>query len=131
MNRKGNKTEPKKTPIYRASERLLSWAIPVVNSLPKSLASQTLGGLLIRDLHDSLNAITIALRATDKAQKIQCIKLLCVHLTAVQTVMRTFTENRFVSLKQEAEFLDLVNQITTQAEAWLVKWETGDKAVAD
>lgn len=126
MSRKGNKpTEPRKTPIYRASERLLSWAFPIVNSLPKSLASQTLGGIMIRDLHDSLNAITIGLCAKDKEQKAQCIKLLLVHITAVKTAMRTFTEHRNVSMKQEAEFLDLVNQITVQAEAWLAKWETG------
>lgn len=130
MSRKGNKpTEPKKTPIYRASERLLSWAMPIVNSLPKSLASQTLGGLVIRDLHDSLDAITIGLTTGDRAQKVQCIKLLTVHITAVQTAMRTFTEHRYISLKQEAEFLDLVNQITVQAEAWLTKWDTG--AVAE
>lgn len=132
MNRKGKKNiQPKNTPIYRASERLLSWAFPIVNSLPKSLACQTLGAQVIRDLHDSLNAITIALRADDKAQKAQCIKLLTVHLTAVQTAMRIFTENRSISLKQEAEFLDLVNPITVQAEAWLSKWETGANAVAE
>lgn len=131
MSKRGNKpSEPRKAPIYRASERLLSWAIPIVNSVPKSLAAQTLGGLLIRDLHDSLNAITIGLRANDTAQKVQCIKLLSVHLTSVQSVMRAFTENRYVSMKQEAEFLDLVNQITVQAEAWLQKWDTGANAVA-
>ncbi len=104
--------------------------MPIVNSLPKSLASQTLGGLLIRDLHDSLTAITIGLCTQDRAQKIQCIKMLSVHLTAVQTAMRTFTEHKCISLKQEAEFLDLVNQITVQADAWLFKWEISD-AVAD
>lgn len=58
------------------------------------------------------------------AQKTQCIKLLMVHLTAVQTAMRVFTENRQVSLKQEEDFLDLVNPITVQAKAWLSKWDT-------
>ena len=132
MSRKGNKPkEPRKTPIYRASERLLTWAMPIVNSLPKSLASQTLGGLVIRDLHDSLDAITLGLCTADKVQKAQCIRLLSVHLTAVQTAMRTFTEHKYISLKQEAEFLDLVNQITVQADAWLAKWDTSENAVAD
>lgn len=84
---------------------------------------------MIRDLHDCLDAITIALSTSDRAQKIQCIKLLSVHLTSIETTMRAFTENRYVSLKQEADFLDLVNPITVQAEAWLAKWETG--AVAE
>ena len=129
MSKKGNNTnEPKKTPIYRASEMLLRWALPIVDSLPKSLASQTLGGLFIRDLHDCLDAITIALSTTDRAQKIQCIKLLCVHLTSIQTTMRAFTENRYVSLNQKADFLDLVNPITIQAEAWLAKWDASTVA---
>ena len=105
--------------------------MPIVNSLPKSLASQTLGGLVIRDLHDSLDAITIGLCTTDKVQKAQCIRLLSVHLTAIQTAMRTFTEHKYISLKQEAEFLDLVNQITVQADAWLAKWDTSENAVTD
>ena len=97
--------------------------MPIVDSLPKSLACQTLGGLLIRDLHDCLGTILIAKDATDTGAKIQAIKLLLVSLTSVQTTMRTFTELRAVSLKQEADFLDLVNPITNQAKGWLRKWE--------
>lgn len=97
--------------------------MPVVDSLPKSLASQTLGGLLIRDLRDSLNAVLLGQSATDTTAKVQCIKMLLVNLTAVRTTMRIFTENRYVSVKQEMEFLDLVNAVQVQADAWLQKWE--------
>ena len=128
MKKKQNK--PTQPPIYRASERLLSWAMPIVDSLPKSLACQTLGGLLIRDLHDCLGTILIAKDVTDTGAKIQAIKLLLVSLTSVQTTMRTFTELRAVSLKQEADFLDLVNPITNQAKGWLRKWEN-EVAVAE
>ncbi len=123
------KGKPKQPPIYRALERLLSWAVPVVDSLPKSLACQTLGGLLIRDMRDSLTYVMTATEAEDVNAKIECIKLLAVNLTNIRTTMRVFTENRSISLKKEAEFLDLVNAVTTQQNAWLQKWET--KAVAD
>ena len=118
------KTKKAKTPpIYRASERLLSWAVPVVDSLPKSLASQTLGGLLIRDLRDCLNAVLLGQDTADVPAKIQCIRLLLTNLTAVRTTMRVFTEDRYISVKQEMEFLDLVNPVQIQAIAWLRKWE--------
>ena len=117
------KTKKAKTPpIYRASERLLSWAVPVVDSLPKSLASQTLGGLLIRDLRDCLNAVLLG-QDSDVPAKVQCIKILLTNLTGIRTTMRVFTGNRYVSVKQEMEFLDLVNPIQIQAAAWLRKWE--------
>lgn len=86
--------------------------------------------MVIRDLHDCLTTIVIALGATDNAQKANCIKLLHVHLTAVKTAMRVFTEHRNISPKQEAEFLDLLNPICTQADAWLAKYESGTNAVA-
>ena len=120
--------QPKQPPIYRASERLLSWSVPIVDSMPKSLASQTLVGLLISDLRDCLTAVLIGHDAVDLSAKIQSIKLLIGNLTAVRTTMRIFTENRYISLKQEMEFLDLVNPIQVQALAWLNKWE---QAVAE
>lgn len=113
----------KQPPIYRASEKLLSWAVPVVDSMPKSLASQTLGGLLIRDLRDCLNSVLLAHDTADVPAKVQLIKLLLTNLTAVRTTMRIFTENRYVSVKQEMEFLDQVNPVQVQALAWLSKWE--------
>ena len=97
--------------------------MPVVDSLPKSLASQTLGGLLIRDLRDCLNAVLLGQDTADVPAKIQCIRLLLTNLTAVRTTMRVFTENRYISVKQEMEFLDLVNPVQIQAIAWLRKWE--------
>jgi len=45
--------------------------------------------------------------------------------------MRVFTENRYISLDQESDFLDLLNQITPQIALWLDKWESGAKAVAE
>ena len=130
MSRK-KKQEPKQPPIYRCTEALMRWAIPVVNSVPKSLAAQTLGGLVIRDLHDCLDTICIGLSTADAAQRLQCIRLLGVHLTAVRTTMRVFTENRYISLDQEGDFLDLLNPVTTQLANWQSKWESGAKAVAE
>lgn len=115
--------QAKQPPIYRASERLLSWAVPIIDSMPKSLASQTLGGLFIRDLRDCLSTILLGQDATDAETKGQCIRILIANLTNIRTTMRIFTENRYVSIRQEMEFLDLVNPIQVQAAAWLNKWE--------
>lgn len=130
MSRK-KQQEPKQPPIYRCTEALMRWAIPIVNSVPKSLAAQTLGGLVIRDLHDCLDAICIGLSTTDAAQRLQCIKLLGVHLTAVRTTMRVFTENRYISLDQEGDFLDLLNPVTAQLAIWQSKWESKAETVAE
>ena len=91
--------------------------------MPKSLACQTLGGLLIRDLRDCLNAVLLGQDTDDAPAKVQCIKILLTNLTGIRTTMRVFTGNRYVSVKQEMEFLDLVNPIQIQAAAWLRKWE--------
>lgn len=130
MSRK-KKQEPKQPPIYRCTEALMRWAMPIVDSVPKSLAAQTLGGLVIRDLHDCLDAINIGLSTADPAQRLQCIKLLGVHVSAVRTTMRVFTENRYISLDQERDFLDLLNPIMTHLAMWQNKWESGDKTVAE
>lgn len=111
-------------PIYRAIERLLTWAVPIANSLPKSLASQTLGGLLIRDLHDCLNAVLLGQDTDDVPAKVQCIKVLITNLTGIRTTMRVFTGSHYISVKQEMEFLDLINPIQIQAASWLRKWES-------
>ena len=53
--------KPGQPPIYRAAERLLQWATPVIDSLPKSLATQTMGGAVIRNLLDALLLIQMAM----------------------------------------------------------------------
>ena len=46
--------KPNQASIYREIERLLEWTIPVADRLPKSVSWRELGGLLVRDLKESL-----------------------------------------------------------------------------
>ena len=47
--------KPNQASIYREIERLLEWTIPVADRLPKSVSWRELGGLLVRDLKESLD----------------------------------------------------------------------------
>lgn len=115
--------KPAQTPIYRAIERLLQWAIPVTERLPKSLPFQTLGSEMIRDIKLCLDATIMAMQAPDAATRLQCINVIIARMTTVKTTMRQFAQARVkdtpvVSYRQEAAFLDLINPVATQAGAW-------------
>ena len=115
--------KPAQTPIYRAIERLLQWAIPITERLPKSLPFQKLGGELIHDIKLCLDATIMATQATEPATRLQCIDIIIARMTTVKTTMRQFAQARIkgapvISYKQEAAFLDLINPIATQAGAW-------------
>ena len=128
------KHKSSQAPVYRLTERLLSWAFPVISRLPKSLPYQVLGGKFISNLSECLDIISIAY-ALDKsspvyeARKKDCYGNLCVRLTSLKTAMRVFTRQRFtnpkgdlvpvVSPKQEGQFIDLINQVSVQVDAWL------------
>lgn len=130
------KHKSSQAPVYRLTERLLSWMIPVVARLPKSTPFQVLGGKIISNLSDCLDIISIAYALdrnspTYDARKKDCYGNLCVRLTSVKTLMRVFTRQRFtnpkgdlvpvVSPKQEGQFIDLINQVAVQVDAWLGK----------
>lgn len=115
--------KPAQAPIYRAIERLLQWAIPITERLPKSLPFQTLGGEMIHDIKLCLDATIMAMQASDATTRLNCINVIIARMTTVKTTMRQFAQARVrdtpvVSYKQEAAFLDLINPIATQAGAW-------------
>lgn len=97
--------------------------------LPKSLPYQTLGGLLLRDIRECLDAVTIAITAAEKnpRTRLECIDAVILRMTSVKTTMRALVQTRqkngtpVVSPKQEAAFLDLIQPIATQAGAWRTK----------
>lgn len=115
--------KPAQTPIYRAIERLLQWMIPITERLPKSLPFQILGGDMLRDVKACLDATILAVNTTDMATRLQCIDIIIARMTTVKTTMRQLTQARIkdapvISYRQEANFLELVNPIATQAGAW-------------
>ena len=58
--------KPNQASIYREIERLLEWTIPVADRLPKSVSWRELGGLLVRDLKESLDFVVLAFQTEDK-----------------------------------------------------------------
>ena len=128
------KHKPSQTPVYRQMERLLTWAMPVVARLPKALPYQVLGGKFISNIHECLDIISIAYMLDKEspvymARRKDCYGNLCLKLTSLKTAMRVFVRQRFVnpkgdlvpvvSPKQEVQFLDLINPIAVQIDAWL------------
>lgn len=128
------KHKPSQAPVYRLTERLLSWAMPVAARLPKSLPFQVLGGRFVSNINDCLDIIATAYTLdrnspTYEARKKDCYGCLILRLTSLKTLMRVFVRQRYanpkgelvpvVSPKQEGAFIDLINQIGIQIEAWL------------
>lgn len=113
-------SKPAQLPIYRAVERLMIWAIPVVERLPKSLPYQTLGGLLIRDIRECMDAVILTTQATDYT-RIEALNILIARMTSVKTTMRVLKASKKITAQQEVQFLDLINPIAMQAGAWMCK----------
>lgn len=113
-------SKPAQLPIYRAVERLMAWAIPVIERLPKSLPYQTLGGLLIRDIRECMDAVILTTQATDYT-RIEALNILIARMTSVKTTMRVLKASKKITAQQEVQFLDLINPIAMQAGAWMCK----------
>lgn len=109
--------KPAQLPIYRAVECLLIWAIPMVERLPKSLPYQVLGGRIIANINDCLDAIIFATQSTDYT-RIGQLNILIARMTTVKTAMRTLKATKKIAANQEVQFLDLINPIAMQAGAW-------------
>lgn len=113
-------SKPSQLPIYRAVENLMIWSIPFVERLPKSLPYQTLGGLLIRDIRECLDAVILTTQASASA-KVGPLQILIARMTAVKTTMRVLKESKKITAQQEVQYLDMLNSISTQAGAWMRK----------
>lgn len=113
-------SKPAQLPIYRAVERLMIWAIPVVERLPKSLPYQTLGGLFIRDIRECMDAVILTTQASDYT-RIEALNILVACMTSVKTTMRVLKASKKITAQQEVQFLDLINPIAMQAGAWMCK----------
>lgn len=114
--------KPAQLPIYRAVERLMIWAVPFVERLPKSLPYQTLGGLLIRDIRECMDAVILTTQASGYT-RINGINILIARMTAVKSTIRCLKAEKKITAQQEVQFLDLINPISIQAGSWKSKVE--------
>jgi hypothetical protein len=122
------------TPIYRLTERLLQWSVPAVERLPKSIPYQILGSRLVSNIAEILDFIVMAYELDSNLSSYQqsrrhCYANINARIIAIKTSVRVLTAVKYtdkkhgkvplISPKQEANFLDLVNQLAGQAMAWL------------
>lgn len=115
--------KPNQASIYREIERLLEWTIPVADRLPKSVSWRELGGLLVRDLKESLDFVVLAFQTEDKLERLECLNGLVMRMTSVKTTFRLMHRVRrdILSHGQHAQMLDMMNSISDQAGKWLRK----------
>lgn len=104
-------------------EKLMMWAVPVMAHLPRAVSYEQLGALIIHDIYESMNAVSVAMQSEDNAVKISAVDVLIARMTSVKTTMRILTQTKHcgapvVSRKQEAQYLDLLNPIARQAAGW-------------
>ena len=110
--------------IYREVERLLFWAMDVVDRLPKSLAMQELGKKVMNDLTDCLDAVTLALQAEKGAARLEFIDVLILRMTSVKTIFRIMYEKskqqntKVLTPKQYTVFLEFVRSISSETGRW-------------
>ena len=115
----GRKFCPTQAPVYRQTEMLLAWAVPVVDSLPKSLAAQTMGRKIIEDIMESLDAISLALIAEKGEARLELINILDVRLTSVRTALRTLVGMKMgVSPKQQSQYIGMLANISGGVAKW-------------
>lgn len=115
--------KPNQASIYREIERLLEWTIPVADRLPKSVSWRELGGLLVRDLKESLDFVVLAFQTEDRLERLECLNGLVMRMTSVKTTFRLMHRVRrdILSHGQHAQMLDMMNSISDQAGKWLRK----------
>lgn len=113
--------KPAQVSIYRVTERLLLWAVPIVERLPKSLPYQVMGRKVIEDIEESLDLITLALQSDGGDGRLQLLDLLTVRMTSVRTHFRILSELKALSLNQHAAYLEFATSIASQLGAWRKK----------
>lgn len=116
--------KPAQLPIYRAVERLMIWVFPVVERLPKSLPYQTIGGLLIRDIRECMDAVILTTQSSGR-DRLAGVNILIARMTSVKTAIRVLKAMKRITPQQEVQFLDLINPISIQAGSWRAKVKQG------
>lgn len=117
--------KPSQAPIYRSVERLLHWSITFTATLPKALPYQVYGTMLLQDTKQCLEAAAAAV-TTDRDDLIMRMRYLdeiIIKISLVKSTLRVFSECRnnttpILSHRQYGQFIELANNISTQAGAW-------------
>ena len=110
------------------------FAIPMISRLPKAVPYQVMGGRFINSISDCLDLIALAYTTDRKSPdydsvRRQYLSSLTLRIESLKTAVRIFKRVRHtnhkgdlvpvVAPRHEAEFIDLINQISIQLNAWL------------
>lgn len=109
--------------IYRKLERLLIWIKPHVNRFPKSLGDQEIGRRIINDLCEALKITSLALNTEGGEPRLQLIEMVLLQFMDFKTLMNVILvsaskQSHIFSVKQQAQYLDIMNQLSSELNAW-------------
>ncbi|WP_248769113.1 four helix bundle protein [Pseudomonas sp. MWU12-2345] len=100
--------------IYNAAMGLLHMATNLTRNIPRDL-KQSLGKRVIDECIDVLMLIA---RANSSRDKRPHLELLVEKVQVVEFMMRLFKDNRFISVPQHANAIEVTTSIGKQANAW-------------
>jgi len=100
--------------IYKASMGLLHMATTMTRNIPRDL-KQSLGKRMIDECIEVLMLIARANATQDKRPH---LTLLVEKVQVVEFLMRLFKYNRFISIPQHAQAIEVTASIGKQANAW-------------
>jgi len=109
--------------IYRKVERLLIWIKPHIDRFPKGIGDQVLGQRIINDLCEALKITSLALNTDAGEPRLKLINMVLLEFTDFKTLMNVVLvsankQAHIFSIKQQAQYLDLMNQISSELAAW-------------
>ncbi len=100
--------------IYKASMGLLHMATTMTRNIPRDL-KQSLGK---RVIDECIEVLMLIARANATQDKRPHLTLLIEKVQVVEFLMRLFKDNRFISIPQHAQAIEVTASIGKQANAW-------------
>lgn len=100
--------------IYKASMGLLHMATTMTRNIPRDL-KQSLGK---RVIDECIEVLMLIARANATQDKRPHLTLLVEKVQVVEFLMRLFKDNRFISIPQHAQAIEVTASIGRQANAW-------------
>ena len=100
--------------IYRAAMGLLLMATTLTRNVPRDL-KQSLGK---RVIDECIEVLMLIARANATQDKRPHLTLLVEKVQVVEFLMRLFKDNRFISIPQHAQAIEVTTSIGKQANAW-------------
>ncbi len=105
-------------PIHKIAFDLLSLATDITRNIPRDLKVGL--GSKVRD--ECIEMLTLIARANSSHDKTVHIVGIIERNDTVKFLLRLFKEKRFISVKQHADSIELIESISKQANGWKKKY---------